>query len=122
MPTHVHRWSDLPQDHPMPLLDRRRIVGERMMISEVFLHQGFKVPTHAHENEQFAMVARGRIRFTIAEGTPDEAQLTLEGGQVIHLPSNVPHAAEALEDTLVYDLFSPVSEGTGVDEAGAHGS
>lgn len=113
----VYRWSDLPQDHPMALIDRRRIIGKQMMISEVHLHKGFALQTHQHENEQFAVVISGRIRFGIgADGSPERYETTLTGGQVIHLPGNVPHSAEALEDTHILDLFSPPSAGTGVDE------
>jgi quercetin dioxygenase-like cupin family protein len=100
----------------MPLIDRRRIIGDKMMISEVHLRRGFKVPTHQHENEQFAIVLSGRIRFGLgADGAPDRYEATLTGGEVIHLPSNLPHSAEALEDTHILDLFSPPSAGTGVD-------
>lgn len=100
----------------MPLIDRRRIIGDRLMISEVHLHKGFKLHTHQHDNEQFGVVLSGRIRFGIgADGSPDRYEVTLTGGQVIHLPSNLPHSAEALEDTHILDLFSPPSAGTGVD-------
>lgn len=117
MPATVYTWSDLPEDRPMPLITRRRIIGERMMISEVHLARGFTVATHAHENEQLSVVLSGRIRFTIGHpGSPDCHLHTLAGGQVIHLPSNLPHAAEALEDTHILDLFSPPSATTGVDE------
>jgi quercetin dioxygenase-like cupin family protein len=113
----IYRWSDLPQDRPMPLIDRRRIIGDKMMISEVSLHKGFKLHTHQHENEQFGIVLRGRARFGLgADNAPDHRFVTLEAGQVIHFPSNFPHSAEALEDTLILDLFSPPSAGTGVDE------
>lgn len=112
----VYRWSDLPQDHPMPLLDRRRVIGERMMISEVRLHKGFRLQTHQHENEQFGVVISGRIRFGVgAEGSTGRYEVTLGAGEVIHFPAHVPHSAEALEETLILDLFSPVSAGTGVD-------
>lgn len=117
VPMTIHRWTDLPQDHPMDLIDRRRIVGDNAMISEVFLHKGFKLATHSHANEQIAMVMSGRVRFTINEGMPDEDTCELEGGQVIVFQPNVPHAAEALEDTLIYDVFSPPSDTTGVDQA-----
>lgn len=111
-----YRWSDLPQDRPMPTIARRRIIAERMMLSEVLLEQGCVVPTHAHENEQIACVLRGRIRFGLGEaGSADFRELTLGAGEVLVLPSNVPHSAEALEETLVLDLFSPPSEQTGVD-------
>ena len=102
----------------MPLLQRRRIIGRKMMISEVLLEKGCVVPSHAHENEQIACVIRGRIRFDLGElGSSEYEQVELTGGEVLHLPCNVPHGAEALEETLVLDLFSPPSEKTGIDKA-----
>ena len=112
----VLRWNDLPQDHPMAKIDRRRIIGSHLMVSQVFLHKGFSVGTHDHANEQMAWVLSGRVRFGVgAEGSKQRREVTLVGGEVLHLPPNVPHSAEALEDSLVADLFSPPSEKTGVD-------
>ena len=111
-----HRWADLPRDYPMAHLERRRIIGQHAMLSEVRLQKGCVVPTHAHDNEQFACVLSGSLRFTIGdEGSGHE--VVARTGDVLHLPSNVPHAAEALEDTRVLDLFAPPSETTGVDRA-----
>jgi len=42
--------------------------------------------------------------------------MIVEAGEILHLPSFVPHSAEALEDTLVLDIFSPPSEKTGIDK------
>lgn len=112
----AYRWSDMHTDQPMARLTRRRIVGEHAMLSHVSLAKGCQVPTHAHENEQFGHILSGRIRFGIgAEGSPDRHDLILEAGQVIHLPPNVPHSAEALEDCVILDVFSPPSEKTGID-------
>ena len=114
----VYRWTDLPTDKPMPLIQRRRIIGQNMMISQVLLEEGFVVPSHAHDNEQFACVVRGRIRFGIGvEGSPEHQEIELTGGEVLHLPANVPHSAEALAETLILDLFSPPSEKTGIDQS-----
>lgn len=112
----VLRWSEQPQDQPMPLIDRRRIIGRHMMISQVYLHKGSVVGTHHHANEQFAWVTSGRVRFGIgAEDSPSRREVTLVAGEILHLPPKVPHSAEALEDSQVVDLFSPPSEKTGVD-------
>ncbi|MHC4414943.1 MAG: cupin domain-containing protein [Planctomycetota bacterium] len=112
-----YRWADLPQDHPAASLARRRIIGQRMMLSEVLLEKGCVVPSHAHDNEQFVCVLRGKIRFGIgAEGSPDRHEMVVEGGEVLHLPSDVPHSAVALEESLVIDMFSPPSEKTGIDQ------
>src|SRR5882672_4715901 len=114
----VYMWDDLPADRPMALLERRRVMGRRAMLSHVILRRGCRVPTHAHENEQFACVLSGRVRFGIgAEGTAARREMTLTAGQVLHLPSNVAHSAEALEETLILDIFSPPSEKTGIDRA-----
>lgn len=110
-----YRWTDLPADRPMERLRRRRVIGEQAMISEVLLEKGCVVPTHAHENEQFAHVVRGKLRFGIgAEGGPDRHDVVVGAGEIMHLPANVPHSAEALEETLVLDIFSPTSEKTGI--------
>jgi quercetin dioxygenase-like cupin family protein len=110
------RWDDLMIDAPMAKLQRKRIIGEQMMISQVSLQKGCNVPTHAHANEQFACIMKGALRFGIgAENSADRHELVVKAGEVLHLPANVPHSAFAVEDTLVIDLFSPPSERTGID-------
>jgi quercetin dioxygenase-like cupin family protein len=119
----AYRWVEVAKDQPMALLERQRIVGERVMLSRVVLKQGCVVPMHQHENEQFACLVSGRLRFEIgAPGSDGARTLTAEGGDVVHFPSNVPHAAEALEDTVVIDVFSPPSETTGIDNTGRSGA
>lgn len=109
------RWSDLPVDHPAPLIDRRRLLGEHCMISHVTLHKGFVVPMHHHPNEQFAVVVSGLMRFTLPAASGPDRILDLGPGEVLHLPPNIPHQAQALETSIVLDIFSPPSERTGVD-------
>ena len=119
MESKAQRWSDLPVDRPMPLLERRRVIGEQAMVSHIKLDKGFTLASHQHANEQISCVLSGSIRFTVgAPGTPDVHEEIVSAGSVIVFPSNVPHAAEALEDTVVLDVFAPPSEGTGID---AHG-
>ncbi len=110
------RWDNLPVDKPMPLLARRRVIGEKAMISEVRLDKGCRVPTHAHANEQFTCIVSGKLRFGIGtDGAADRYEVDVAAGEVIHLPSNLPHSADALEDTRVLDIFSPPSAATGID-------
>ena len=112
----AYRWSDLDADSPMEKLQRRRVIGKRAMLAHLTLKKGCCVPMHRHENEQFACVLSGRIRFGLgAEHGPDHEELVLESGEVLYVPSNVPHSADALEETLVLDVFSPPSERTGID-------
>lgn len=109
-------WTDLAQDAPMAKLTRQRIIGQHMMISQVRLERGCHVPTHSHANEQFAMIMSGALRFGIGpEQSADRYEIVVKAGEVLHLPADVPHSADALEDTLVLDVFSPPSQKTGID-------
>lgn len=112
----AYRWSELPKDTPMALLERRRVIGEQAMISHVTLHKGCFVPTHAHANEQFACILSGRLKFTLGDAAAGATEERIVGpGEILHLPCNVPHAAEAIEETIVLDVFSPPSATTGID-------
>ena len=115
---HAVTWSKLPTDAPMDLITRQRIIGEHMMISRVHLEKGFTVPSHNHANEQFAVVLSGSVRFDLSDAKNSTSEsVTLGPGQVLVVPPNAPHAATALEDTLILDIFSPPSETTGIDQA-----
>jgi len=37
-------------------------------------------------------------------------EITLREGEVLHIPSRIPHQAEALEDTFELDIFSPIRQ------------
>jgi len=114
--TLVHCWERLPHDAPMALLTRKRIIGDRMMISRVELAKGCDVPSHSHANEQFAVLLSGTMLFGLgAPGTLDYREVNLHAGEVLHLPSNLPHSAFAVEDCVILDLFSPPSQKTGID-------
>jgi unsaturated pyranuronate lyase len=105
-PTATHyRWDDLAKDQLKEDLARRLISTERMMLAQVFLEKGCIVPKHSHENEQLTYILEGKLRFRLGD---DESQVVDVGaGEVLHLPSWLPHSAEALETTLDVDIFSP---------------
>jgi quercetin dioxygenase-like cupin family protein len=114
----AYRWNELPADAPMPLLSRRRIIGEQAMLSQVTLQKGCAVPAHSHANEQFCCVLSGRLRFGLGkQGTAEYREVDIAAGAVLHLPAHLPHAALALEETVVLDIFSPPSATTGIDRA-----
>jgi len=101
----LYRWDDMPKEKVNELLERRLVTGDRMMLAHVYLKKGCVVPRHQHENEQLTYILRGALKFWIGE---DERKvITLRAGEVLVIPSNVWHKAEALEDTLDVDVFSP---------------
>lgn len=95
----------MPKERVSPTLERRLITGERMMLAHVYLAKGCVVPKHSHENEQITYILDGALKFWIGEEGAEE--IVVSAGEVLHIPSNVPHRAEALSDTLDVDIFSP---------------
>jgi quercetin dioxygenase-like cupin family protein len=89
-----YRWSELPKEMLKPDLGRRLISTDRLMVAHVYLEQGCIVPKHEHENEQLTYILEGCLRFRL-------------GDDVLHIPSELPHKAEALETTLDVDIFCP---------------
>lgn len=104
-PVRKFAWDEMPKERVTDLIDRRLVTGERMMLAHVYLKQGSVVPMHQHENEQLTYVLEGGLRFWIA--SEDVEPIDVTSGQVLVIPSNVPHKAQALADTLDVDVFSP---------------
>lgn len=103
-----YRWSDVPREKVTDQLSRQLITGDRMMLAHVHLAKGCVVPKHSHHNEQLTWIVEGALRFWIGEEQKEE--IVVAAGEVLFIPSNVPHRAEALEDTLDVDIFSPPRE------------
>ena len=101
----LYSWDVMPRENLMPLLDRRVISGERMMIAQVLLKKDCVVPMHHHENEQITHVLSGALKFLLGEEQDEE--VIVRSGEVLVIPSNHPHSAVALEDTVDIDVFCP---------------
>lgn len=100
------KWSEIPLEEIKAGISRRLFTGDRMMFSHVHLEKGAVVPTHSHENEQLTYIVEGALRFWIGEGDDVEVR-DVSAGEILFLPSGVPHKAKALEDTFDIDVFSP---------------
>lgn len=99
------RWTDMPKERVTDQISRRLVTGERMMLAHVYLDKGSIVPKHSHENEQLTYILEGALHFWIGEDEKEE--IIVRAGEVLWIPSSVPHKALALEDTLDVDVFSP---------------
>src|SRR5438046_8286979 len=86
-----YRWADISEEELNPLLTRKLITGERVMLSELVLKKGCVVPAHQHENEQVSYVIRGKQQFELNEKKTD-----LHACDLLHFPSNVEHPSTAL--------------------------
>jgi quercetin dioxygenase-like cupin family protein len=101
----VHEWASAPIEWLSESVGRQMIHTETMTLARVTLRRGAVVPAHEHPNEQIATVLEGRVRFTV-----DGEERVLEAGTTVPLAANVPHEVEALVDSVVLDVFSPVRE------------
>jgi quercetin dioxygenase-like cupin family protein len=102
------KWDEIPRESVTDDIARRLFTGERMMLAQVYLDRGAIVPWHSHENEQLTWILSGALGSLIEEeGSEDVQDITVAAGEVLYIPSNVPHRAEALEDTVDVDIFSP---------------
>ena len=99
----VHRWDEIALEKITEMMSRKIIVGEREMLAQIYLKRGALVPMHAHDSEQMTYILQGALKFCVGG-----EEITVREGEVLHIPSGMPHQAEALEDTFEIDLFSPV--------------
>jgi unsaturated pyranuronate lyase len=98
-----YTWEDMEKEKMSDVISRRIITGEKAMVAQVFIAKGAVVPEHHHESEQITYILEGALKFQI-EGR----EIVVSKGEVLRIPSNVPHRAVALEDTLDLDIFSPI--------------
>jgi quercetin dioxygenase-like cupin family protein len=99
-------WSEIPVETMNELLTRQYVHGTQSMLARIELKKGCKVPKHSHANEQISYIAEGAMRFLLGDGDAPVEKI-VRAGDVLVMPGGVPHSAEALEDTINFDLFAP---------------
>jgi len=98
-----YSWETVKKEVLNEKMSRKVISGEKVMIAQISIAQGGVVPTHQHESEQLSYVVAGALKFEL-EGR----EIVVRQGEVLHIPSNVPHSAVAVEDSFGIDVFSPI--------------
>jgi quercetin dioxygenase-like cupin family protein len=86
-------------------ITREMLNGEDATLARIFLARGAIVPRHSHRSEQFSLILSGALKFKF-----DDSEVVLRAGEILLIPANVPHRAEALEDTVDIDFFAPRRE------------
>jgi len=100
------RWSDIPAAQLNPLLTRKFVHGSQSMFARIELKKGCIAPRHQHANEQITYIEKGALLFVLGE-EGSTVEKTIREGEILVIPGNVPHSAEALEDTVDFDIFAP---------------
>ena len=101
----LFNWASVEKERLNPLFERQCIHGDQITIARLWIRKGCIVPEHSHHNEQISMIEEGRLRFVLAG-----EELIVGPGEVLRIPPHVPHSAEALDDVVATDVFSPHRE------------
>jgi len=96
-------WETVKKEVLNEKLARKVVSGEKITMAQIFLAKDGVVPLHQHESEQISTGVTGAMKFEI-EGK----EIVLRAGDVLVIPSNVPHRVTALEDSQALDVFSPI--------------
>jgi quercetin dioxygenase-like cupin family protein len=95
-------WSSVEVEELNPLIRRQFVVGHEIMVARVLMKKGAIVPEHSHRNEQVSYILEGALKFWVGG-----QELVVREGEVLTIPPDLPHRAEALLDTVDLDIFNP---------------
>jgi quercetin dioxygenase-like cupin family protein len=112
---HHYSWSEVAEDHPIPLLLRRKILTDKVLVARITLLRGCSVAMHSHVSEQVSIHLSGRVKWFVGRpGEPGAYERETGPGDVIVLPSHVVHGVETIEDSELIDILCPAGP-MGVD-------
>jgi quercetin dioxygenase-like cupin family protein len=98
-------WNDIPIEQMNPLLTRQVRHCDTMTVARVSLRKSCVVPEHSHHNEQVSLIQSGRMKFVVGG-----VEHLVGPGESVLMPPHVPHWVEALEDSVIVDVFVPRRE------------
>ena len=98
-------WTSVPVETVNSFMCRQIISGDKLMVARIKFKDGFIVPLHSHVHEQVTQVVSGKMRFWF--GADKEEMMELEAGDVIVIPSNLPHEALIIGDVEEIDTWAP---------------
>ncbi|HEV2489141.1 MAG TPA: cupin domain-containing protein [Candidatus Acidoferrales bacterium] len=101
----IMSWEKMESEKLNERITRQMVFGEKAMLARIELKRGAIVPRHSHVNEQITWILSGALKLMF-----DDHERLLRSGQMLLIPANLPHAAEAMEDTVDIDVFAPPRE------------
>lgn len=96
-------WDHIQKEIMNEKLTRKVLHGENITLAQLQLAKDCSVPSHHHKNEQITLVMQGALHFNLGG-----QEIVARTGDVVVIPPNVPHHVVALEDSVVFDVFSPI--------------
>jgi len=97
--------QQLPQKEIIKGFRGKFIHTETVTLAFFEVEKGAALPLHSHIHEQVTQVLEGQFQLTVGDETK-----VYEKGQVVIIPSNVPHGGVALTTCKIFDIFTPVRE------------
>lgn len=98
-------WDVITSEKVNPSMERKILAGEKMMIARMKFKDGFRVPLHSHLNEQITQVVSGSMRFWF--GADRDQVMDLHPGEMVVIPSDLPHEALMIGDVEEIDSWAP---------------
>ena len=98
-------WEQVETEKLSKTITRQMLNGEHTTVARILLARGAFVPRHTHVSEQFSLILSGALKFIF-----DDREVVVHAGEILFIPGDVAHAAEALEDTVDLDIFAPRRE------------
>ena len=100
-----YQWNAVPLEQLNDKVRRRMITGTNEMLVQWEFVRGAYVGRHSHPHEQIVVMRQGRLKLIVGD-----SETVMGPDDIVVIPPNVVHEAEALEDTVVTDIFSPPRE------------
>lgn len=97
--------NTLPSKELMPGYHGKMVHGNQLTWAFWTVEKGAVVPEHQHLHEQIMHVVEGNFEFTL-DGETKICKL----GDIVHIPSNLPHSGKAITPCKLMDVFSPARE------------
>lgn len=98
-------WDKIELETVNEKMKRRIVTGERMTVARIYFQDGFLVPQHSHDHEQITQVISGTLRFWFGEDRSET--FDVGPGDVVVIPSDLPHEALAIGEVEEMDMWSP---------------
>ena len=97
--------SEIEAKEIQPGLHGKMVHGKQLTWAFWEVEKGAGVLEHQHPHEQIMHVVEGEFEFTLNGETK-----VYRNGDIVVIPSNVPHAGTALTPCKLMDVFSPARE------------
>ena len=105
----IHEFENQPQQKLAEgMFFQHFHTGEVSLVRWDF-KKGAIVPKHHHASEQITWLQTGSARVIVGE-EGNEREVILKTGQIMIIPSNVPHEFHILEDCIDIDIFHPIRQ------------